>query len=592
MAVVATDFKKLTELPAASSVAGTDLLYVVTDPAGTPVSQSSTVALLAALNPGPAGPPGADGADGVQGIQGEQGVPGPEGPTGPTGPTGPQGPAGTGINIQGEVPTVGDLPTGAAPGDAWVIAETGDLWQWTGTEWVNLGQIVGPAGPPGATGPTGPEGPQGPTGATGPAGPQGIRASRARTAQPGRKGRKASRVFREPMARTRPCPAQRAPRVRMARPAPKGRRASQGIQGIQGPRALMGADSTVPGPAGPAGDGARRGPQGIQGIQGETGPQGEPGTPATIPVPIAQGGTNGTTEAAARTNLDVFSKGEIQGGVNLSPGPTLAEQRRAPRAERWRAEGARRDGSGNVRASGTDWAVAARWRWGRQGTRSTVLRAASTRPTRCGPRRWSMPTGSGIHRQAGCAVLTQSDVGRWRITFVNACPGACLAVAASVRRGTHQCERDRTLWTWRPASTGSDPARISRSSCRSCRRDPDPCSITSVGEPAMAETALLLALLLESGDGFLLEDGDTGLLLESAAAGLPADGRAPLPPDRAAAAAMTDADDAARRPLVSRARHHPERGRGGAGDRGVGRCRRRAVHVRRRGDACAARGWA
>ena len=73
--------------------------------------------------------------------------------------------------------------------------------------------------------------------------------------------------------------------------------------------------------------------------------------------------------------------------------------------------------------------------------------------------------------------------------------------------------------------------------------------------------------MLEDGDGFLLEDGATGLLLESAAAGLPGRRRAPLPPDRAAAAAMKP-DHAARRPLVSRARDHPRLGRPQRGGRG------------------------
>jgi hypothetical protein len=38
---------------------------------------------------------------------------------------------------------------------------------------------------------------------------------------------------------------------------------------------------------------------------------------------LAHGGTGATDAAGARTNLDVFSKGEIQGGVNLTGGPVL-----------------------------------------------------------------------------------------------------------------------------------------------------------------------------------------------------------------------------------------------------------------------------
>ena len=63
-----TDFKKLTELPPASTVEAADLIYVVK--ASTLVSQSSTVAMLAALNPGPAGPPGPEGPQGEPGAAG------------------------------------------------------------------------------------------------------------------------------------------------------------------------------------------------------------------------------------------------------------------------------------------------------------------------------------------------------------------------------------------------------------------------------------------------------------------------------------------------------------------------------------------
>jgi hypothetical protein len=70
---------------------------------------------------GPAGPEGPTGVAGPTGPPGPQGNPGPTGVAGPQGPVGPegaqgaQGPAGTGINVKGEVPTVADLPPGAAP---------------------------------------------------------------------------------------------------------------------------------------------------------------------------------------------------------------------------------------------------------------------------------------------------------------------------------------------------------------------------------------------------------------------------------------------------------------------------------------------
>ena len=149
---------------------------------------------------GPQGPKGDKGdtgpastVPGPQGVQGPQGVPGPAGPEGPQGDEGPQGPAGTGMNIQGTVPSSGDLPpTGNDPGDAYITDDTGDVWVWDGDSWNNAGAIEGPQGPqgppgaagpqgpqgipgtPGAAGATGAQGPKGDTGATGPQGPQGV----------------------------------------------------------------------------------------------------------------------------------------------------------------------------------------------------------------------------------------------------------------------------------------------------------------------------------------------------------------------------------------------------------------------------------
>jgi hypothetical protein len=122
------------------------------------------------------------GATGPTGSQGAQGAMGFTGPTGSTGPTGATGPIGAGLNILGSYVTYAALvaahPTGSI-GDAYLIG--GDLWVWSGTQWLNTGNILGPTGPTGpvstvpstVTGPTGPTGPQstvtGPTGPTGPA---------------------------------------------------------------------------------------------------------------------------------------------------------------------------------------------------------------------------------------------------------------------------------------------------------------------------------------------------------------------------------------------------------------------------------------
>jgi hypothetical protein len=123
---------------------------------------------------GPVGPAGATGPAGPQGASGPQG---PQGATGAQGPAGPQGAPGAGVEVTGTVATVGDLPSGAAAGDAYIVAADGHLHVWTGSAWIDTGEVRGPQGPQGATGPTGPAGPAGPqgsTGATGPTGPAGA----------------------------------------------------------------------------------------------------------------------------------------------------------------------------------------------------------------------------------------------------------------------------------------------------------------------------------------------------------------------------------------------------------------------------------
>lgn len=129
---------------------------------------------------GPAGPQGIQGAQGDPGTDGADGAQGPVGPAGPEGPVGPEGPKGdpgTGVEIQGSVPTAGDLPTGLGPADAgkgWITQDTGHLWVWDGDSWTDAGNITGPPGPQGPAGPTGPQGETGPQGPEGPQGQQGA----------------------------------------------------------------------------------------------------------------------------------------------------------------------------------------------------------------------------------------------------------------------------------------------------------------------------------------------------------------------------------------------------------------------------------
>ena len=116
--------------------------------------------------------PGPEGPQGIQGPQGAQGETGPQGIQGPQGPQGIQGMTGTGITMQGEVPTSANLPpTGNTQGDAYIVQADDSLWIWDGAGWVTGGSIQGPPGP---TGPTGATGATGAQGATGTQGPQGI----------------------------------------------------------------------------------------------------------------------------------------------------------------------------------------------------------------------------------------------------------------------------------------------------------------------------------------------------------------------------------------------------------------------------------
>jgi hypothetical protein len=137
-------------------------------------------------------------ADFLASLSGPAGAPGPQGPQGDPGPQGAQGvqgPQGAGLTIIGSVTNSGNLPvpyTGNT-GDGYIDQSTGNLWIWDGSQWNNVGNIVGPAGPQGESAYqvwlsqgnsgtvndflsslTGPAGPAGAAGAQGPAGPAGA----------------------------------------------------------------------------------------------------------------------------------------------------------------------------------------------------------------------------------------------------------------------------------------------------------------------------------------------------------------------------------------------------------------------------------
>ena len=121
---------------------------------------------------GPQGPAGPEGPAGPQGPKGDTGPKGDPGPIGPEGPAGPQGDPGTGFTLKGAKESTAELPTDAAPGDAYLVQ--GDVMVWSGSAWENVGQIQGPEGP---RGPQGSKGDTGPKGDPGPIGPEGPAAA-------------------------------------------------------------------------------------------------------------------------------------------------------------------------------------------------------------------------------------------------------------------------------------------------------------------------------------------------------------------------------------------------------------------------------
>ena len=118
---------------------------------------------------------------GPAGADGEAGPVGPAGADGEAGPAGPPGEDGTSFSIIGTVEDtseLGEIYIGDS-GDAFLVNSTVHIHVWSGSEWIDLGNISGPEGPPGpqgnpgADGAAGSAGADGQTGAVGPEGPAG-----------------------------------------------------------------------------------------------------------------------------------------------------------------------------------------------------------------------------------------------------------------------------------------------------------------------------------------------------------------------------------------------------------------------------------
>ncbi len=277
---------------------------------------------------GPQGERGLRGLQGATGATGPQGERGPQGATGPQGPKGDKGEQGTGVTIKGRYNSLSDLmaahPKGNE-GDAYMVGV--NLYAWSGTEWIDCGNIQGPKGDKGDTGPQGLRGVQGEKGATG---------ERGATGPQGPKGDKGdaftySDFTQEQLA------ALKGPKGDTGAKGATGERGPQGLQGPKGNDGAVGTAATIKigtvstGSAGsavsvtnsgtasevilnfviPKGDKGDQGQQGEQGLQGIQGPQGKQGatgaagTAATIKVGTVTTGAAGT--AATVTNSGTAS---------------------------------------------------------------------------------------------------------------------------------------------------------------------------------------------------------------------------------------------------------------------------------------------
>ena len=187
--------------PATTITIGTVTAGTIPADAAASMSGTSPNQVLNLVLPkGDTGSTGAKGDQGVQGVGGVQGSAGPVGPQGPQGLAGPAGPKGdaAGINIKGTATT---WPPAGSPAndDLWLLPDPipagtpssykpGDGIVWTGTVWLNVGPVRGPAGPEGPAGPVGPQGSQGIQGVQGVEGPQGAKGDRGDVGPSGPQG--------------------------------------------------------------------------------------------------------------------------------------------------------------------------------------------------------------------------------------------------------------------------------------------------------------------------------------------------------------------------------------------------------------------
>lgn len=90
-----------------------------------------------------------------------------QGPKGDKGDQGDTGATGAGFRYQGSVATIGSLPSPSTTGFGYKVEATGDLYIYNGSSWVNAGPLQGPQGPQGIQGIQGLQGIKGDTGDSG-----------------------------------------------------------------------------------------------------------------------------------------------------------------------------------------------------------------------------------------------------------------------------------------------------------------------------------------------------------------------------------------------------------------------------------------
>ena len=285
---------------------------------------------------GPTGAQGLRGPQGIQGIQGlegSQGLQGLQGLQGVQGVQGVQGNFGSSIIIIGNIATANDAALKAAfpssvSGNAVLAIDTGALWAYTGSFWINIGQFEGPQGIQGRLGSQGITGFQGIQGVLGiqgavAPGPQGIQGIRGPAGQQGIQGN----LGRQGISGVSGFGIQGIQGIQgnLGRQGISGV-SGFGIQGVQGKEGAQGnlgrqgisgvTGFGIQGVQGKEGTQGNLGRQGISGVTGE-GTQGRQGTSGA---PGAQGnlgrqGISGVTGEGLPGSQGIQGKEGVQGSL-------------------------------------------------------------------------------------------------------------------------------------------------------------------------------------------------------------------------------------------------------------------------------------